>query len=249
MIGMILLAVLAVSIFFGITDSFFGKMGVANWVAFLVVLAFAVAAVFPPLVTGANVSFSYAGFFLPLLLGVVTLFALGANSSLLRAVVGALSVAGIVIAARIALPPVAGYRAAVPSILIAGFAGGITAFVIGQSRLATLSATLCGTVLGDFVAAMLFRFVTGAPGVVLQLGQNGIFDSAVLAAIVGGVSVEIVQRVRQALSHRTAAYVPQGAAVNIEAAEDMPISEKNERFSHETEGDDVYKDYFDDDAE
>ena len=113
MIGMILLAAIAVMIFFGLTDRFFSKMGVANWVAFLIVLAFAVAAVFPPLVTGGNVSFSYAGFFLPLLLGVVAMFALGANSSLLRAIVGAMVIAGITVASRIAVPPVGNYGNAV----------------------------------------------------------------------------------------------------------------------------------------
>ena len=247
MIGMILLAVLAVLIFFGITDRYFSHMGVANWVAFLIVLAFAVAAMFPPLTTAAGVSFSYAGFFLPLLLGTVTLFALGANASLLRAVVGSMAVAGIVIAARVALVPVAGYNAAIPALLVAGFAGGIVSFVIGQSRLAALSSLLCGCVLGDFICAMLFRFVTEST-YWLQLGQNGMYDTVVLGTIVGGLTAEVAAVLHRALSRRSHAYMPANAAVaQIEAAEDTAIDA--EKVTLTEEDDDLYDDYFNDDID
>lgn len=247
MIGMILLAVVAVMIFFGITAGFFREMGVANWVAFLVVLAFAIAAVFPPLVTGTNVSFSYAGFFLPLLLGVVMMFALGYGGNLLRAVVGALAVAGIVVAPRIALPPVSDYRAAIPAICIVGFAGGITAFVIGRNRLAMLGATLTGIVLGDFITALLFRFVTGATGNLLQLGQNGIFDTIVLTVLVGGVTLEAVHLIARAVSRRRASGAPAFAEATTEAAEDNAFS--HEEFGGVTEDDDLFDDYFNDDID
>ncbi len=242
MIGMIVLAVIAVLIFFGITGGFFEKMGVANWVAFLVVLAFAVAAVFPPLITGSGVSFSYAGFFLPLLLGVVTLFALGPNGALLRALVGAMAIAGIVVASRVAIPPLT-YRNAVGSILLIGFIGGTVAFIIGRSRLATVSSVLCGIVLGDFIAAMLFRFVTGMSDNLLQLGQNGIFDALTLAMLVGGIVLELVDLV----GHTVRARRPAAMAVQMEAAEDnaIPASE----YTALKEEDDLFEDYFNDDID
>lgn len=248
MIGMILLAVLAVLIFFGVTDRYFSHMGVANWVAFLIVLAFAVAAMFPPLTTATGVSFSYAGFFLPLLLGTVTLFALGANASLLRAVVGGMAVAGIVIATRVAVVPVASYSAAIPALLIAGFAGGIVSFVIGQSRLAALSSLLCGCVLGDFICAMLFRFVTEST-YWLQLGQNGMFDTVVLGTIVGGLTAEIAAVAHRALSRRRSDdYMPVNAAVaQTEAAEDTAVDAANANLTEED--DDLYDDYFNDDID
>ena len=241
---MLVLAAIAVMIFFGLTDRFFSKMGVANWVAFLVVLAFAVAAVFPPLVTGGNVSFSYAGFFLPLLLGVVAMFALGANSSLLRALVGALAIAGLTVASRIAIPPVEGYKSAIASILIVGFAGGITAFIIGQGRLAMLASVLCGVVLGDFICAMLFRFVTGATGTMFMLGQNGIFDSLVTAALVGGITLEIGNLIRRAATNRQAVPV----AAQFEAGEDVKF-DSTEKTVPADEEDDLFEDYFNDDVD
>ena len=243
MFGMILLAVVAALIFFGITDRFFGKMGVANWVAFLLVLAFAVAAMFPPLVLASGVSFSYAGFFLPLLLGVVAMFSLGATSSLLRAVVGCLAVAGIVLAARVAMVPVASYRAAVPAFITAGLAGGVAAFVIARGRLAVLASLLTGCVLGDFIAAMLFRFVTGAT-YMLQLGQNGLFDTVVLAAVAGGLTCEIAQLVHRAVSRRAGVSMPAQApvAVGFEAGQDNALN-KTELPAH-SEDDDLFDDYF-----
>ena len=94
--------------------------------------------------------FHTEGFFLPVMLGAVAMFAIGANAGLLRAIVGALSVAGVTLAARVAFPPVS-YTAAIASILIVGFAGGIVSYIIGQHRLAALASTRGGIVLGDFI--------------------------------------------------------------------------------------------------
>lgn len=242
MIGMILLATLAVAIFFGITAKFFEKMGVANWVAFLIVLAFAVAAVFPPLIVG-TVSFSYAGFFLPLLLSAVLMFAIGINGTLARTVAGVLAIAGIVIATRVAIVPI-GNNAATASILIIGFAGGIVSFIIGQNRFAVLASTLGGIVLGDFITAMIFRFVTDTTGYMLQLGQNGIFDTVVLSAIVGCVTLEIVNLISNAFSrHRVVR-----EAVQFEASEDNMFKE-SDLMLPPNEEDDIYDDYFNDDID
>lgn len=254
MIGMILLAVLAVLIFFGLTDRYFAKMGVANWVAFLIVLAFAVAAVFPPLTLG-TVSLSYAGFFLPVMLGAVAMFAIGANAGLLRAIVGALSVAGVTLAARVAFPPVS-YTAAIASILIVGFAGGIVSYIIGQHRLAALASTLGGIVLGDFISAMLFRFAIGNT-VMFELGLNGIFDSLVLSAIVGSVTLEVANVIIRAVERNSAATrsAPAPVLYNTEAAEDndfddehkfLPIGDADDLIPP-AEEDDIYDEYFHDD--
>ena len=246
MLGMILLAVMAVMIFFGLTDRFFAKMGVANWAAFLIILAFAVAAVFPPLLVG-RVTLSYAGFFLPLMLGTVAMFALGANSTLLRAIVGTLAVAGIVLATRVAFVPT-GYSSAIPSILIIGFAGGIAAYIIAQSRLAVLASVLCGIVLGDFASAMILRFALDT-GYLLQLGQNGIFDALVLSLIIGAVTLEVAAVITRAVSRRieNASSTP-ALASQIEAAEDVKIDE-NDVMLPADEDDDLFEDYFNDDID
>lgn len=241
MLGMILLAVLAVMIFFGITAGYFEKMGVANWVAFLIVLAFAVAAVFPPLVTGGGVSLSYAGFFLPLLLGVVCMFALGANSTLVRAVIGTMAIAGIVIASRVALVP-SDYRSSIPSVLIVGFVSGFASFLICRTRLAVLAATLVGIVLGDFITAMIFRFAVNGTGL-FALGQNGIFDCAVLASLVGGFTVAVAELIMRAARSRVRA----PALAQTEAAEDNDLPESEMIPPHED--DDLFDEYFNDDID
>lgn len=246
MIGMIVLAITAVLLFFGVSNRFFAKTGVANWVAFLIVLAFAVASLFPPLTTERGVSFSFAGFVMPLLLGVVCLFALGANANLLRAIVGALSVAGIVIAARVALPPIDGYRAAMPSIFLAGIAGGIVAFAVGQNRLSMLAAALVGAVLGDFITAMLFRFVLLSSGYLFALGQFGAFDIAVLATLTGGVTLEISHAIVRAVRRRRGKLSP-APEVQFEAGEDTLLISPEKK--EDDEDDDLYDDYFNDDID
>ena len=247
MIGLVTLAVVAVIIFFGLTAKYFENMGVPNWVALLIVLAFSVAAVFPPLMTNA-VSLSFAGFVLPLLLGIVAMAALGFTSNLARAAIGTLAIAGVTVAARVAYEPF-DYSSAIPSILIVGIVGGVASFAICGNRLSMLASLTVGVVLGDFISAMLFRFVTDSTGGLLRLGVFGIFDAVVVGAVVGAVTLEIVgliirARARAPKARKSLAVVP----ALIEAGEDTKIEEEIEK-SDNTEEDEVYEDYFNDDID
>ena len=247
MIGLITLAVIAVLIFFGLTAKYFANMGVPNWVALLIVLAFAVAAVFPPLMMNA-VSISFSGFVLPLLLGIVAMFALGATSNLFRAVLGTLAVAGVTVAARVAYEPL-DYTGAIPSILIVGIVGGVVSYLICGNRLSMLASITVGIVLGDFISAMLFRFVTFATGHVLRLGNYGVFDATVIGVAVGAITLEIAglimrSRARSTKTQKSLAAVP----ALIEAGEDTKLSEENKKTDSEEE-EDVYEDYFNDDVD
>ena len=250
---MITLAVIAVLAFFGLTAKYFENMGVPNWVAFLIILAFAVAAVFPPLMVG-NVTISFAGFVMPLILGIVAMFALGATSNLARAFAGVFAIAGITVAARVAYEPL-DYSGAIPSMLIVGIVGGFASYLICGNRLSMLSALTVGVVLGDFVSAMLFRFVTMGTGHILRLGEFGEFDTVVIGLAVGAITLEIAglimrSRTRVPKTVKTPIVVP----ALIEAGEDVKIDDESKnaeesKIAETAEDDDVYEEYFNDDID
>ena len=91
---------------------------------------------------------------------------------------------------------------------------------------------------------MLFRFVTGATGTMFMLGQNGIFDSLVTAALVGGITLEIGNLIRRAATNRQAVPV----AAQFEAGEDVKF-DSTEKTVPADEEDDLFEDYFNDDVD
>ncbi|MDE7395147.1 MAG: hypothetical protein K2M95_03400 [Clostridiales bacterium] len=237
MIGMILLAVLAALIFFGATSHFFSEMGVANWVAFLVVFGVALAAVFPPLRFYGGVSFSYAGFFAPLLIGLFMFFSVLKSGGILRTLAGIPAVAGIVLAARISFPP---FTNSIPSMLIIGLVGGVAAFLVGRSRIAMLASVLLGIVLGDVIATLLFRYVLGT-ATILPFGQYGIFDAFVLGVLVAGFTTEMVGMIAGAMHRQRVSTMP--VATAIEAGKDNAF---NPDTLYEDED---FDEYFNDDID
>ena len=235
MVGMILLAVLAALIFFGAASHYFSKIGVANWVAFLVVFGLAVAAVLPPL-RFYGVTLSYAGFFVPLLLGLIAFFSVLRSGGILRTLAAIPAVAGIVLAARITFSP---FVNSIPSMLLIGIIGGVAAYAIGRTHIAVLTAVLLGIVLGDVIATLLFRYVLDT-SVLLSFGQYGIFDAIVLGLLVSGIVLEASGAVARLWRERRTVPI---AAAAIEAGEDNDF----EKVTREEEED--FSEYFNDDID
>lgn len=216
MIGLILLTVLATLIFFGVTSRFFSALGIANWVAFLIVFSIGVAALFPPL-RFAGMSYSWAGFFVPLLLGMILFFALAKTGGVFRTFAAVPAVAGIVLATRITFSPSENF---IPSMLIIGFLGGAAAFLICRNRMATMASVMLGLVLGDAITVLLQRFVLGTLST-LSYGQFGMFDTFVLTALVAGVMAEIAAIVKTSAQRKQ--YAGTRSASAFEAGEDPDV--------------------------
>ena len=64
-IGLILLSALAILTFFGVTERFFRKVGIPDWLAFLLVLSFVIGAVVPEIPIGTRVTLNVGGFIIP----------------------------------------------------------------------------------------------------------------------------------------------------------------------------------------
>lgn len=221
-IGLVLLAVVAILIFFGLSERFFKNMGVPEWLGFVIALALIVGAVIPNIAIGDGFVMNIGGFIIPIIGMTVLAFFIGANWDLARMFFAELSVAAVAVATRVLiLPNTSGNILA--TTLIVGFIGGTVAFLIARSRVATLASVMGGVVLGDLI--INFIYVYGIGGYVFSMGTRGVFDSIVIGCVFGILLLEAVATARRVTSSKRLA----SSTLNTESGED-----------------DDFDDYFDD---
>lgn len=222
-IGLVLLTVVAILIFFGLSDKFFKNLGVASWIGFILALALIVGAVIPDIVTGGFVM-NIGGFIIPIVGMIVLAAFIGWNWELARMFFALLSVAAVAVATRMLILPNTGGMILAAS-LIVGFVGGTVAYIIGGTRLSTLASVMGGIVLGDLIVNLIY--VYGIGGYVFSMGTRGVFDSIIIACVFGILLLEAVVTARRAISNKRVA----NTATHTESGEDV---------------DNDFDDYFDD---
>ncbi len=223
-IGLVLLAVVAILIFFGLSERFFKSMGVPEWLGFAIALALIVGAVIPNISIGSGFVMNIGGFIIPIIGMIVLAFFIGANWDLARMFFAVLSVAAVAVATRVLiLPNTSGNILA--ATLIVGFVGGTVAFLIARSRVSTLASVMGGVVLGDLIVNLIYVF--GIGGYVFSMGTRGVFDSLVVGCVFGILLLEAVVAARRVTSSKRVS----SSTLNTESGDDV--------------GDD-FDDYFDD---
>lgn len=218
-IGLILLAILAILIFFGLAERFFRQLGINNWLAFLFVLALVIGAIVPNITIGKVFSLNVGGFLVPLVIMTVLMLIMKSGSEILRGILGIISVASVAVATRMLIEPTIGALILASSLII-GFVGGMVAFLVGQSRLAALASAMGGIVLGDIIINFLYTFVIG--GYNFSLGSLGVFDSIIIASIFSILLYEAVNAIKSTTDRRRIK-----RALVTEAAKDEDLGVEN----------------------
>lgn len=222
-IGLVLLAVVAILIFFGLSDRFFKNLGVPAWLGFVLAIALIVGAVIPDITIGGFVM-NIGGFIIPIVGMIILAAFIGWGWDLARLAFAELAVAAVAVATRLLiLPDSTGMILA--ATLIVGFVGGTVAYLIGGSRISTLASVMGGVVLGDLIVNLVY--VYGIGGYVFSMGTRGVFDSIIIGCIFGILLLEAVVVARRSASNRRVA----NSTMSTESGEDV---------------DDDFDDYFDD---
>ena len=195
LIGLILLAALAVAVFFGLGERFFRKIGLPDWLAFVLVLALVIGALVPEISLG-GITINVGGFLVPLGLLAILFSRTKSKQCVLRSFLAILAVAGMTVATRLLI------RAETPGLIVVtsavtGALAGISAYLAGKERVAVLIGAIGGIVLGDIVNNMILRFVFYQP---IELGSHGIFDSIILAAVLGIVLTEAIAAISRTMN-------------------------------------------------
>lgn len=187
-IGMILLTVVAVLIFFGVAQRVLDKMRLTDRSALIIVAAMFFGGLIPNITVGM-VQLNIGGAIVPLGICVYLLIGAGTAKETWRAIIGSVVTAGIIYAVSAFMPSEPEEINLDPN-YIYGMVGGLVAYILGRSR---RGAFICG-VLGVALADTAVAIVNWQQGISqpLVLGGAGAMDAMVISGILGVLLCEFI---------------------------------------------------------
>ena len=199
-VGMVLLTVAAVLVFFGVAQRVLDKMYLSDRAALILIALMFFGTLLPNLQIG-TVQIGVGGALIPVGICVYLLVRAGTWKERLRAVLGALVCGGIVFAVSAYLLPDEPETLPIDPMYLNGIIAGLIAYALGRSR---RGAFVCG-VLGVLIADVIVAVVNGANGVAqpLVLGGAGVFDAAMISGLIGVILAELVGEIVERFARGT----------------------------------------------
>lgn len=197
-IGMIILLVVGVLVYFGIAQRLLDRMRLTDRQAMLFILAMVAGSFINiPLLRGnVNLTLNVGGALLPALLAIWLFMKAGAAKERVRAIVSSLLVAFTVFLGSRYLPYEPENMFLDPK-LIYGISAGIIAYMAGRSRRSAFIGGVMGIILSDIIhlVTLLNRGIIGTTAI----GGAGVFDVVVIAGLVAVMAAEFVGETREKL--------------------------------------------------
>lgn len=197
-IGMVVLTVVAVLIFFGVLQRVLDRMHLTDRMALLLVAAMFVGTLLPNVELGM-VSVNIGGAVIPLGVCVYLFVKADESKERLRAVIGAVVTGGAVYALSALLPDEPKAMFMDPNLLY-GLVGGAVAWLLGRSRRGAFICGVVGVILADVATAV----VNWSQGIHQQLvlGGAGIADTVVISGVLAVLLAELVGEVVERMTRR-----------------------------------------------
>ncbi|MDD2497510.1 MAG: DUF1614 domain-containing protein [Desulfitobacteriaceae bacterium] len=197
-IGMIVLVVLSVLIYFGLAQRVLDRMRLTDKGALAVIAAIIVGSFIDiPLTSGEIASsINVGGAIVPVGFSVYLLATAGTSKELGRSLLGTVVTGGLLVAAMTLLSEEP-ENMLIDPLWVFPIIAGLVAYLLGRSRRgAFISATL-GILLAD-IAFLVWLYATGYPGRV-DIGGAGALDSLVIAGIIAVLLAEFIGEFRERL--------------------------------------------------
>ncbi|SDF25967.1 DUF1614 domain-containing protein [Sporolituus thermophilus] len=197
-IGMIILLVIGVLVYFGCAQRILDRMRMTDKQALLFIAGIVIGSFIdiPLMTTPVEVSVNVGGAVLPALLSIWLITKADEPAERVRAVFAALLVAGAVWLGSRYLPYEPETMFLDPK-LIYGISAGLIAYLAGRSRRSAFIGGVLGIILSDIVH-MLTLISAGIPGTT-DIGGAGAFDVTIIAGLVGVMVAELVGETREKL--------------------------------------------------
>jgi len=195
-IGMILLLVVGVLIFFGLAQRILDRMRLTDRQALLLVGGIVVGSFIniPLTKTPVDLSINVGGAIIPVALAIWLIATADETGERVRAVISSVLVLGVVLAGAKYLPYEPETMFMDPK-LIYGIGAGIIAYIGGRSRRSAFIGAVLGIILSDLV-----HFVTvlksGVVGTT-AIGGAGAFDVVIISAVIAVMIAEVVGETRE----------------------------------------------------
>jgi len=214
-IGLSLLAIVAIIAFFGFGKRFFARLGLKEWILFLFILALVVGVLVPPIVASEYAYISVGAFLVPLLFSVILLYSSSANKSLANFTITLLLVAAM----TLAIFTLMRNQNIVLIALATGFASGVVAFLVSKKRSVALIGSISGIVIGDVLFNIINTFIFDGS---IFLGGRATFNSFIIAPFVALLLFEIVATVKAKQKQKNGLIL----LSSFEVAEDIDLTKK-----------------------
>lgn len=197
-VGMLILTVVAVLIFFGVLQRVLDRMYLTDRMALLLIAAMFAGTLLPNLELGM-VSISIGGAVIPLGVCIYLFCKANEGKERLRSVIGAVLTGAAVYGLSMLLPDEPEEMFLDPN-LIYGLAGGVIAWILGRSRRCAFICGVVGVILADVVTAV----VNWSQGIDQQLvlGGAGIADTVVISGILAVLLAEVVGEVIERIARK-----------------------------------------------
>ena len=194
-IGMILLTVTAILVFFGAAQRVLDKLYVSDRTALLLIALMFFGTLIPNISLGP-VQISLGGAVIPAGICIYLLFRAGTNKERIRSLLGSVISAGIIYALS-SLMPDEPEAISIDPLYVYGLVGGLVAYVLGRSRRGAFICGVLGVMLADTATAVVnWRNGISQP---LILGGAGIFDAVVISGLLGVALAELTGEILERL--------------------------------------------------
>lgn len=195
-IGMIVLLIVGVLVYFGLAQRILDRMRLTDKQALMFIGAIIVGSFIdiPIMSAPMEVSINVGGAVLPLLLSIWLIWKADETGERVRAILSSVLVAAAVFLGSRYLPYEPENMFLDPK-LIYGVAAGFIAYIGGRSRRSAFIGGVLGIVISDLIH-MVTILNLGIPGTT-DIGGAGAFDVTIIAGIVGVMTAELVGETRE----------------------------------------------------
>jgi uncharacterized membrane protein len=195
-IGMIILLVVGVLVYFGVAHRILDRMRLTDKQALLFIAAVIVGSFIdiPIMRAPVEVTMNVGGALLPILLSIWLIFKADETAERVRAILAAILVAAVVSLGSRYLPYEPENMFLDPKIIY-GISAGLIAYLAGRSRRSAFVGGVLGIVLSDIVH-MVTIIGLGIPGTT-DIGGAGAFDVVMIAGIIAVMVAELVGETRE----------------------------------------------------
>jgi uncharacterized membrane protein len=195
-IGMIILLVVGVLVYFGVAHRILDRMRLTDKQALLFIAAVIVGSFIdiPIMRAPVEVTMNVGGALLPILLSIWLIFKADETAERVRAILAAILVAVVVSLGSRYLPYEPENMFLDPKIIY-GISAGLIAYLAGRSRRSAFVGGVLGIVLSDIVH-MVTIIGLGIPGTT-DIGGAGAFDVVMIAGIIAVMVAELVGETRE----------------------------------------------------
>ncbi|MDD3838954.1 MAG: DUF1614 domain-containing protein [Clostridia bacterium] len=199
-IGLLLLVVIAILVFFGVAHRVLDRLRLSDKGALLFLGAFIIGSFIPDIPLGNKLTINIAGAVIPLILVIYLFVKAGTGKEKLRAILASI-VAGVAVFFSAKLLPAEPEAIFIDPLYVYGIVGGVVAYIFGRSRRSAFIAGVLGVMIADIAQAVI-NYTKGIPGP-LRLGGAGVLDATVISGLIAVLLAEVVGEIREKMQGGT----------------------------------------------